>query len=76
MLSFYERMEAAKALKPASGGKVYRRSAPRLPTTDDHYSWCKRQLNEWTSDKRDILNTFRAVCLNPLNDQPDTWEFR
>ena len=64
MLSFYERMELAKAAKPASGGKFYAQPKRRLESKDTHDSWCRRQFNYWLICKRQILNDFRAACLN------------
>ena len=75
--SFSERMEAARALKPATGGKNY----PRAKQARDHYgdgeSWeslCSITRAIWRKDKAAIANDFAVACLNPIDDQPENWE--
>jgi hypothetical protein len=86
MLSFTERMEIGHDLAqvtrnlgrpvgaPAKGWNVKRR--------DDHDgaagSWealCREAKRSWRSDCRLFRNDFAAACLNPINDEPMTWEF-
>ena len=75
---FAERMEAAKARLPASGGKFYpRRHAPAGAGYDpaSHEWFCAELRREWQRDVRRIANDFAVACLNPINDQPENWEF-
>lgn len=70
-----DHMNECAARKPASGGKNYPRAKRRLEATDSHDAWARRNAAAWYSAKRQILSDYSAACLNPITDQPSTWEF-
>ena len=74
---FAERMEAARARLPASGGKTYPRRHAKAGAgyKPDSHDWFFAELRrDWRADVRRIANDFAAACLNPIHDQPETWE--
>lgn len=85
-LSFTERMDAGRDLAMVTRnlgrhvgalGKGW-----NIKRQADHdgeagtWEWlCREAKRDWRSDCRMARNDFAAACLNPLHDQPHTWEF-
>ena len=80
MNDFQERMESGKlnaARDRARGlhtGKLAKGWNVKRPQEDNHVARVQAIAAEWRAIRRDIVNQFRAACLNSLNDQPDQWE--
>jgi hypothetical protein len=82
--SFTERMEAGRDLAQWHRNPGRRRGAPakgwntKRSECTDLGSWdhlCREARRDWRDAVRQARNDFAAACLNPLHDQPETWEF-
>lgn len=82
MLSFTERMQLGRDIAQVNRnrgrhvgacapGWNYKQTHPESGTWE---ALCYVSKMQWQSVKSEALNRFRSVCLNPINDQPDTWE--
>src|ERR1035437_2054111 len=84
-IDFTERMQTGRDLaqvarnKGQSTGKRAGCQYPKPTYHDvdrDSWAWlCADTRKQWERHKRRVQNNFAAACLNPINDQPNTWEF-
>lgn len=85
MQSFTERMQTGRDLAQvarnkgqSTGKRAGCQYAKRTHYDIDRDSWewlCQETRREWRSTVKQVRNDFSVACLNPINDQPDTWEF-
>ena len=84
IISFTERMDEGRAnaasvrYKGGTTGAAAKgwNTKRRVDVDAASWEWLCRSERDWYRRRcKQIRNDFAAACLNPINDQPETWEF-